>query len=348
VLAILLYTPLSLIAQTTPAARWRFNNRLQLLTENDSNVEEALSGERSARSLRFMIHSKIYRRRNSLFLQFTHQGGLQLYNDFAVENKLIDEVSGRCLVNITRAIKLGLLAYGRMKIYLNRDSDYAIGQISPYLQLSLPFHFDLQAGYRREGLDYSKSDNHDSRSPGFYLNISKQVAKDLTITPEVSLGTVHFDRPAYTTSADWGWTPKNRAQQDRLNSFGLAADKFWRGFLINISYRFEDYRSNSYGFDMNRHVVDVMFAKNIGGFLLRSYASFQKKTYLDDLLPFWPLELDTEKEESNFIILDISRDFPLFTLLTSLAWYKNESPWATLYYEKWLVNFGIEFRVSNP
>ena len=347
-LIILMTTTRPLFGQAPSPAVWRFNNRIQLLTENDSNVEEALTGEKSARSLRFMIHTKINRHQKTFSFNFAHQGGLQLYNGLARENKLIDEITGRFLLNMTPVIKLGFQAFGRIKIYLNGDSDYAIGHFAPYLQLNLPLSLILQTGYRSEGLDYAKSDNHDTSSPSYFFQISRRIAKDLSITPEFTFGNVLFERPAYTMSPDWGWIPTDKKQEDRRYTIGLNADWFWRGFLLNVSYRYEDYRSNSYGFDMNRHVVDVIFAKNIGGFLVRSYASFQKKSYLDDLLPFWPLELDTEKEESNFLILDISYDFPLFTLLTSFAWYKNESPWATLYYEKWLVNFGIEFRLSNP
>ena len=53
-------------------------------------------------------------------------------------------------------------------------------------------------------------------------------------------------------------------------------------------------------------------------------------------------------EESNFIVLDASRDISSsLTALVRFAWYKNESPWASLYYEKFLVNLGLELRFPH-
>jgi len=55
--------------------------------------------------------------------------------------------------------------------------------------------------------------------------------------------------------------------------------------------------------------------------------------------------LITEKKESNFAVLDLSRDLTSFlTLMPRIAWHKNESPWASLYYQKRLINLGVEMR----
>ena len=88
-----------------------------------------------------------------------------------------------------------------------------------------------------------------------------------------------------------------------------------------------------------------MFTEQIGTFFVRGYMTWQKKNYRDTLLPFLPIELDTEQEENNFYVLDLSRDlWPEITAVVRWAWYKNESPWANLYYKKTLLQTFLEWR----
>ena len=116
--------------------------------------------------------------------------------------------------------------------------------------------------------------------------------------------------------------------------------------LLNLSANHERYHSNSYGYEYRKQYLTILVAKNFYGFLIRGVGEWQKKKYLDELLPAWPLELDTEREQSNFLVLDLSRDVTSsLTCVIRFAWYENESPWASFYYNKRLVNAGVEFRL---
>ena len=331
-------------SDTVPA--WRFANRLQLGWENDDNVEESLHHPNEARSLRFIFDSRGHRYGKLSSLNFSYHSGLQLYWQYARENKLVNEASSKATFKLFRGTEIGLHAGGRLKIFLGRETDYAWGYLSPLVQISLPRNLTLQTGWRLESLDYAQSDYYDYSGPLYYAQISFPIVRGLSLSPQVSFGRLYMDRLAYRTTADRkSWLPTQEKQDDRLRIYSLRADWMVKGILLNLSYNFETYRSNSYGFNFDRHQFTFMFAKQVVGILLRGYGTIQKKSYLDDLLPFWLLELDTEKEESNFAVLDLSHDLTSFlTLMLRTAWYKNESPWASLYYQKRLINIGMEMR----
>ena len=90
----------------------------------------------------------------------------------------------------------------------------------------------------------------------------------------------------------------------------------------------------------------ISFSKKISASLLiRFYAMLQQKSYIEPFYTNVPLELDTEKIDSNFLIVDLSRtligDSAVFI---RYAWYKNESLYRSIYYQKNLLTSGLEYR----
>ena len=118
-----------------------------------------------------------------------------------------------------------------------------------------------------------------------------------------------------------------------------------KSILLTLIYMYTDNRSNSYGFGYTRHRLQALFGARLpSDFLLRIFAALQQKKYTDDLDPFFPLELDTEREESNFAVVDLShRLFTSVNGIVRFAWYDNESPIRTLYYNKFSVSFSLEY-----
>jgi len=230
-------------------------------------------------------------------------------------------------------------------MFLNRDPRYAIGDMGTFVNLRLPAELTLQISHKSEALDYAASDYFDYAGQSVGIRLGKRLAKGFNISPKWEWRRFRFDRPAFKVS-EWGnWLPSPAQQQDHLLRYGCQADWMWQGLLLNVTYSYDVYNSNSYGFNFRRHRLSAVAAKQWLGVLLRFYATLQRKSYSDDLLPFWPLELDTEREESNFLIVDVSRELvPKVILLFRAACYENESPWPNLYYSKRLANIGIEFR----
>ena len=63
------------------------------------------------------------------------------------------------------------------------------------------------------------------------------------------------------------------------------------------------------------------------------------------LIPVFPSDIDPERDESNFIILDLSKDFnPHLTALVRLGLYDNESVIRDLFYRKVLLTAGFDVR----
>jgi hypothetical protein len=338
-----LFLCLSLLASTTMAqSTWRTHHRLQVGYERDSNVLEAINHEQGADNLRLLLDLKAQRRGLSL----AYQGGYQLYPGYAEENKLANEFSVGLQHRIAANVDIGVQVWARLKIFLNSDQDLARGNWQPFVQWTLSSNTSLRTGYRQDVLDYARSDYFDYDSPGFFLQWRQRLFANWTIVPTISLNQNRFQRTAQRL---WGSTPglmmEAVRQQDDITTAGVYNEWLWRSLLLSLNYTWQQNRSNSYGYNYDRHGVTVMFTEQLGAFFVRGYMTWQKKKYRDALLPFLPIELDTEQEENNFYVLDVSRDlWPDITAVVRWAWYKNESPWANLYYKKTLLQTFLEWR----
>ncbi len=325
---------------------WIFSNRIQYSLERDSNVQESLESPKNATANRLLFQTKIKRAGKKSNLVLGYHGGLALYNDFSSENKLINEASFSYSHKIHGKFLWGIKSFGRLKFFINNETDYAFGNVTPFLRININRQNSAEIGYLYEGLDYAKSVRYDFNSSSFYSRLTHRFPMGLALFLHYRFGTQQFDRLTNTLNLN---LQDLTEQEDKVHLFSFGTDFLWGGFLFNASYNFEQNSSNSYGFEYNRHYVNFIFAKNIRSVLLRGYLTWQNKNYLDEFLPSWPTKLDTEREESNFIVLDASKDISSsITTLVRFAWYKNESPWASLYYEKLLVNVGLELRFPQP
>jgi hypothetical protein len=80
--------------------------------------------------------------------------------------------------------------------------------------------------------------------------------------------------------------------------------------------------------------------------MLRATGGVQGKRYRDDLARLNLRDLDTEREQSNFIVVDLSRDFSAaVSAMARLAFYDNESTVPGVFYRKLLYLTGVEIRL---
>ena len=81
------------------------------------------------------------------------------------------------------------------------------------------------------------------------------------------------------------------------------------------------------------------------GVLMRLFTGLQRKQYAEELDKLIVTELDSEREKSNFIILDFSKDITQqLSALVRLSYYYNESPIPGRYYRKQLSSLSLEYR----
>jgi hypothetical protein len=118
----------------------------------------------------------------------------------------------------------------------------------------------------------------------------------------------------------------------------------WALLRIGISYRRNV--SNSYGYAYEVPTIHVLGARALPWKLtVRIFVSLQWKTYTDPLQPFLQIRPDTEIEENNTMVLDLSRDFGRgWEIVLRSAWYQNESPFRNLFYKKRVIGIGLSKR----
>ena len=342
-LALLLITIPGVQAQQQSG--WRFSNRLQTGWEYDSNVFESIDMAETAQSIRFLLQSRTSHQGRAAYFQLSYSGGLQLYPNLPIDNKLINQVRSSARFTLNPRITLVAETWARLKIFLNRETDYGLAYLRPYINFKMTNRFSLQVGGGVEGLDYAGSDFFDYSAPFVFVDFSCHVSPALSIKPKFRYKLTRMQRKAFAITPDGStWYQIDEPQNDRGRSYGLQMDYYRNGLLINLSFFYEASASNSYGADYDRQVIVLALARQFSFATVRLYGTLQQKNYRDQLLPFWPIISDTEEEKSNFLILDISRQLSSHAILSARASaFKNESPDARFYYQKGLFALNIEF-----
>ncbi|RMF68011.1 MAG: hypothetical protein D6743_04025 [Calditrichaeota bacterium] len=331
------------LAQHTP--KWRLKTRLQAAYEFDSNIREA-PGDSSNRlrdsSLRFLFRSAASRKTGRARLSFTYRGGLQTYYRHAVENKLINEVEASASAGVGKIV-LALRASGRLKLYLNDVLDYASGSVAGQVHLPATWGFQHRLTVTAAGLNYQNFSAFDYSDVGVSWSISRRITPRLRSSVELIGKRIAYHRQVLFPEQATSFVE----EPQRDHSLGVRVHVgYTRRFWLSFNYRFQQNNSNSPDFDYTRHQVTVIFGFPVAPRVwLRGYTAIQVKRYSQKVPQMFPIDIDTEREESNFLILDLSRDLsPSLTALLRLAFYDNESVIRSRFYRKTLVTLGVDFR----
>jgi len=318
---------------------------LQTSYEFDDNIREntADSLKKSDSSLRFIFHSRASRSDANTRLAFSYQGGLQSYFRHSIENKLINEVqfSGQYRLN---KLVAGVRGNGRLKIYLNHTFDYSTGSVELFFRLPPISNFFNEFAINTAGLEYQNFPGFNYSEKQLKWTISKKLSSGLTGVLELSGKSIDYHRNIIITIEDSTDFPDIQQKDDNYKfQFKLNYTKL---FLVNFNYSFQHNDSNSPGYNYTRHqfvlIVGVPLSSKTW---LRGYAAAQIKIYPEEVLPIFPTDVDTEREESNFFVLDISRDLsPSLSALLRFAYYNNESVIRSRFYRKAILTAGFDFR----
>jgi hypothetical protein len=337
-LPIFLLSPAPLPSQT----------RLQIGLETDSNIRETPSAALAARSMRLFVQTRKPGRGGWRSLSFQQVSALQIYWNHPEENKLVSELrfgSGGML----GPFRLDASAWGRLKLWLNDVFDYGTGGLRLDLAAPLRPGLSLTAELHLATLDYADLDGFDSRDLGFGTGLVLKNGRQ-RFGATLRWQRIRFDRAA--VSADFSQDPiyvfLAEQQTDRLATAEIYANHTGR-ILARISYELQRNDSNSFGFSYWRHRVQLLLGTRLWNrMMLRLLAAGQIKRYRDALppgAPTLPRDLDTEREQSNFLVLDLSR--PLTATVNAvlrLAWYNNETPLRSRFYQKRLATLALETR----
>ena len=322
--------------------------RLQIGLETDSNIRETPSAALAARSLRLLVQTRKPGRNTWRSVSFQQASALQIYWDHPEENKLVSELrvgNGGTL----GPLRLNASAWGRLKLWLNDIFDYGTGGLRVDISAPLRRRLSLTTELHVSTLDYAELDGFDSRDLGFGAGVVVTHGRR-RFGATLRWQHIRFERSA--VAADFAQDPiyvfLPQQQTDRLATAEIYANNNGR-ILARLSYELQQNDSNSYGFSYWRHRVQLLLGTRLWDqVMLRLLAAGQFKRYVDTLppgAPTLPRDLDTEREQSNFIVADLSRPLTAtMNLVLRLAWYNNETPLRSRFYRKRLATLAVEAR----
>jgi hypothetical protein len=342
----ILAVSLNLRAQT--GAQIRLKNRFQVSYEYDDNIREApASGQGiGASALKLTMNSRATGRAKSIRVGLDYQGGLMSYMQNAFENKLINELSANIALQL-KNVTVGTRLDGRLKLFLNEAFDYAAGGVEPFVAFSLGHGFGNEFAANFQRLDYQTFDIYSYTGASLRWSIGKSLTRRMSVRLTNSLLRTRYHLKAIeyieadNTIAELDYQQEDTGWATKL-SFNYTGK-----VLLTPSYAFHYNNSNSYAHTFTRHQFIFVFGAPVGRQMwLRMYGALQIKDYLETTSDLIELpEFDTERSDSNFFIVDLSRDLnPSLSLLLRVARYNNESIHRNLFYKKTLVTAGADFR----
>ncbi|NIR47316.1 hypothetical protein GWO43_02425, partial [candidate division KSB1 bacterium] len=239
----------------------------------------------------------------------------------------------------------GVRGSGRLKIYLNHDLDYVTGGAEVFLRFPQILKLNNEIALSAAGLNYQNFTVFDYSENLLIWRISRRVSSRINLSVELTGKQVRYD----TTEVD---IPEESASTFRKikrtddNYKAKFQVSYSKSYLINFSYTFQHNDSNNPALVYSKHQFTLIFGFPLSSTVwLRGYGAAQLKDYTEEAVPSFPTDVDTEREQSNFFILDVSKDLnPNLTALLRLAYYNNESIIRSRFYRKTLVTLGVDFR----
>lgn len=324
------------------AAQWQSKNRIQIGCELDNNIYETQTNRESEPSLRLLLQSQWERRARYANLTFSGVIGYQGYATAAREDKITDEWQLRIERRLGRRFVAGIDGWARLKHFLYDSIDYHSAAAIFFTRISLPRYWMLALSLQPQVLDYWNSSNYDQRGLELTLAVHKSFSRRLNLEISASHAQQNFDRPAFIADS---LISRGQSQSDQIQRLALNV-RYLRGFFVSGGYFLENCQSNNYGLSYASQRWLASFSKKISpNLLLRLSTMFQKKRYRESLAVLAPLQPDSERNESNFFIADLSYSVASETaLFFRLGWHRNESLFRSRYYQKQTFMAGLESR----
>jgi hypothetical protein len=328
--------------------KWRLAHRLQGGGEYDSNIYETSAQRTTSGSARFFLSTRGDRRNERWLINYAYAAALQNYPRHGDENKLSHDLSGQVAVRLWRWLQLSSRANGTLKVYLENTADYATTLGNLVASLSLPHKLLADLSLETGQLDYAKTGiyDFDFTFRGAELALRRSLTASSTLETTLNRRVVRYERRARAYGPSQQLEDKAELQRDVLTTFH-AAMTYGRKLVTQVAVEAQINRSNSFGYDFTRfRASGLMGFRPAKNWLLRAAGTLQRKRYRDDLARLNIRDLDTEREQSNFLVFDISRDFSAeISLLARAAIYNNESTVPGVFYRKMLYFTGLEVRL---
>jgi hypothetical protein len=338
-----------LLASCGLANAGRWHATLSFAGGTDNNVLESISSIHSDATGRLMIilqgKSLIG---SSLNTQFQYQGGLEGYARYSKENRTINQVSGSLNLPFENRFGFGIRFMGRLKAFFRDVRGYGISQFSPYFRIGLGQKLIASLSYDETIMNYEAGKNYDYNQSAYGINLTWFVSSRMKLNFQWTSGVSTFDRDAFgyqiVSPGDSLWYNKNISQMDRIEAYSIDLEMlYWA--LVRIGFCWEKNDSNSYGYSSIVPEIHGLIVIDLPGtFYINLLGTRQWKKYQDSLFPILQIRPDSENEENSFIVTELSKDLgQKHTASIRFGWYRNESPFRNLYYEKTLISIGYAY-----
>lgn len=344
-LMILIFVKIDALHPQANNGNWLLKNRVQSGIDYDSNVRESRRGRRADELAKLILDSQTKLYNKSYLVTLHYHGGFQYYLHTPSEHKMTHDVSGAFVYQLSRTLRLGTRLWGRLKYFNGYDWHYFLNTSELFLSY---YFWRLQAtiGYEKEGLTYLNYNQYNFAAHHFYLQFSKRLGNSFSASLKTGYRAFDYQREAVSPES----TPEllfglQKPQKDDNPYLSLQLG-FQKGIYGSLEYQVQRNLSNSYGFSFLQHKMTLSLIRSLPkGFMVRIFGSIQRKQYDEDLGRAFVTELDTEREVSNFLIFDCSKEIsPSLAVLLRLSFYDNESPVPGRYYQKTLLSGSLEYR----
>ena len=342
---------LLLLNGTGRAQDWQWETRLDVSFVRDDNVFESLIDQQNDNLIQLLLesqgHGLLFKR---LFLSLNYQGGMEAYTRFREENRILNDLSWTVSSKLIDGLSLGTAVQIRDKRFFHASRGYGFYRFSPFLKYKLTHGLSAILYTHLYKLDRTEGTNFDHRyhSGSFSLEFIPNPKIHWEI--QATLGQFRFQRAAFDYlsigSNTYEWIDKGELQLDRQIEFALAMEVYQWAYL-RIRFSYGRILSNSYGYSHYTPRIEIVGAKGlIWKTTLRLYWTLFRKIYTDPLQPIIQVHPDTETDENQLMLADLSKDFlETVSLWIRFAWYRNESPFRNLYYEKVRLSMGMSTRL---
>ncbi|MGH7492711.1 MAG: hypothetical protein ACREOO_09985 [bacterium] len=332
------WLPTNSLAQSS----WLLSSRLQSGLEYDGNIYEssALNVAATAGRLLFQTRAEKNMARGRIDVDYT--GALQIYPDYRRENKLLQDLNGGLQWQATGRFRFFARGQATLKLYLNNVTDYGtttgIAGVGAAITPRIATELSVETGQ----LDYALGSDFDFTFKGAWLTLRFHPGSTLAWEAAVLQRQINYpSRLALTGTGMLLSLPQN----DDLTTFRLAAN-YGRKYFLRARLEAQRNRSTRDIFDYDRAQFHFLFGCNPAPrWLLRAAAVLQRKRYLVPSSPVSLPELDAEREQSNHVVVDVTRNLSgEASLVLRLAYHNNETPVRGLFYRKVLLFTGFEIR----
>jgi len=333
-------------ATNAERTKWKLSHRLQGGWEYDSNIFESSSRRAASGSARFLLNTRGERRSTGWQAQYHYSAALQAYSGYRNENKLSHEASGALGARLQPWLHLAAQANGTLKFYLENAADYGATSGNTTASFFLPARFVAEVSGETGQLDYVATDLYDFTFNGVEMALRRPLSLSGAIAFSLNRRMLRHERQRLSDDDKLGLVIGPAKQRDALTTVRVAMT-YGRKVVAQLAVEAQRNRSNSFGYDFNRlRVSGLLGFRPAAGWMLRAAALAQKKRYRDDLSRLNLRDLDTEREQSNFFVVDLSRDLSAeISAVARAAFYDNESTVPGVFYHKTIFFTGMEIRL---